>query len=65
MKITNELGSYNSEVLEVTEEQYNKLVDDSKSFWFTEPSFYMWTENGVVIIPPEIASKSILLIEII
>ena len=65
VKIINNLGTYISEEYNVTEEKYNELVESSKGFWYTEPSFQLWTDNGVVIFPPEIASKSILLIEII
>lgn len=65
MKIINEFGTFTSEILEVNEEEYKALVETSKGFWFTEPSFYFWTEKGVAIFPPEIASKSILLIELI
>ena len=65
VKVVNNLGTYISEEYDVTDEKYNELVESSKGFWYTEPSFHIWTENGIVIFPPEIASKSILLIEII
>ncbi len=65
IKIVNNLGTYESEELEVTDEQYKELVNSSKEFWFTEPSFQIWRKNGVAIFPPDIARQSILLIEII
>jgi len=63
MKIVNFLGTYQSEMMEVTEEQFSELVEMSKVFWVTDTSFSMWTDNGAVIFPPEIVSKSILIIE--
>ena len=65
MKVTNHLGTYTSEQLEVTEEQYNEFVDKSKEFWLTEPSFYICSDDGAVIIPPEIARQSLLIIQIV
>jgi len=56
VKIVNHLGTYISEIYEVTDEQYKELVDSSKGFWYTEPSFHIWTENGAVIFPPETES---------
>lgn len=64
--VTNHLGVYNSEVMEVTEEQYFNLVELSKSFWITDTSFSIWTDNGsAVIFPPDIARQSILSIEVL
>ena len=63
MKIVNTLGTYQSEMMEVSEEQFSELVEMSKVFWITDTSFSMWTDNGAVIFPPEIVSKSILIIE--
>ena len=65
LKIENHLGTYDSEELEVTDEQYNELVESSKGFWYTEPSFHMWLEDGVAIFPPDIIRQSILSIKII
>jgi len=62
-KIINELGTFESDVLEVTTDEFNLMVESSKGFWYTEPSFYLWTKKGVAVFPPEIACKSILLIE--
>ena len=65
MKIVNFLGTFESEIMKVTEKQYSEIVEISKSFWITDTSFSMWKDNGFIIFPPEIASKSILIIEII
>lgn len=62
-KIINELGTFESEELEVTEEEYGLIVETSKTFHTNEPSFYFRTKNGVAVIPSEIANKSILLID--
>ena len=64
LKIINSLGTFESETMNVTEEQYSELVEMSKAFWITDTSFNLWTDNGAVIFPPEIASKSILVIQI-
>lgn len=66
LKVINNLGTFVSEVMHVSGEQYSELVEMSKVFWMTDTSFSIWTENGgAVIFPPEVISKSILLIEII
>lgn len=63
MKVVNSLGTYKSEMMEVTEGQFSELVEMSKLFWITDTSFSIWTDNGAVIFPPDIVSKSILIIE--
>ena len=65
LKIINSLGTFESETMNVTEEQYSELVEMSKAFWLTDTSFSLWTDNGAVIFPPEVASKSILVIQIL
>jgi hypothetical protein len=62
-KIINELGTFESEEIEVTDEQYQLMVESSKEFWCNGPSFYFWTKKGIIIFPAEVASKSILIIE--
>lgn len=65
MKVINDLGTFMSEVMKVSEKQYLQLVEMSKAFWITDMSFSMWTDNGAIIFPPEVAKKSILIIEIL
>ncbi len=62
-KIINKLGTYESDILEVTEEQYELMIESSKEFWCNEPSFYFRTKNGIIIFPAAVASESILIIE--
>ena len=62
-KIINKLGTFESDELEITEEQYELMVLSSKEFWCNEPSFYFRTKTGIIIFPAEIASQSILIIE--
>lgn len=62
-KIINKLGTFESEVLDVTNEEYELIVESSKVFHINGPSFYFRTLNGIVVFPAEIANQSILLIE--
>ena len=65
LKVIHNLGTYESQVMTITEEEYEGLVELSTCFWMTETSFKLQTDRGFVVFPPEVASKSILLIEII
>jgi hypothetical protein len=62
-KLINEFGTFESDVLDLTEDEYDLLKEASKEFWCSEPSFYFETKKGMVYFPAEIASKSILIIE--
>lgn len=59
-----DLGEYKSEEMDVTEEQFNSLVEMSKSFYMNG-GFEMHLDNGFLVVPPEIIKKSILMIEIV
>ena len=63
MKVINDLGTFESEIIEVPEERYSELILLSKTFWIAESSFSLTTEKGEIIFPPEILSRSILVIE--
>jgi hypothetical protein len=63
MKIINEFGKFESEIIEVPEDRYEELVLLSKTFWITESSFSLSTETSEIFFPPEIISKSILIVE--
>lgn len=65
LKIINSLGTFESETMNVTEEQYSELVELSKAFWITDTSYNMWMDDGAAIFPPEIVRKSILIIRIL
>jgi hypothetical protein len=65
LKVIHNLGTFESQVMSITQEEYEGLLELSSCFWMTETSFKLQTENGVVVFPPEIASKSILVIEIL
>lgn len=59
-----DLGTFSGEILNVTEEQYQNIVDFSKNFY--ETGFEMNTQDGgFVIVPPEIVKKSVLKINIV
>jgi hypothetical protein len=63
--IKNEFGVSKSQMLEVDEEQYQKMLEISKDFH--SRSFHMDLEDngGHVFIPPEIVKKSILIVKLI
>lgn len=62
-KMITEFGEYCSEVMYVTYEQYLEIVELSKLFWINNSSYDMWADYGLIIFPPEILRKSILIIE--
>lgn len=64
MKISNHLGDWHSKPITMTSDQYDGLVEVSKSF-YSEGGFEMPTIDGVVIIPPELTRQSVLTIKII
>ena len=65
LKVIHNLGTFESEIMELTNEQYKELELLSHGFWMTDSCFKIYTNSGVVFFPPEIASKSVLVIEII
>lgn len=64
MVIKNNYGVFKSEKLNLDEDQYSKLVEASKGF-YNAGGFEMTTENGFVVLPPEVVQKSILILEIL
>jgi hypothetical protein len=44
------------------EELFPDFVEISKLFWITDTSFSLDTDDGAIVFPPEILSKSILII---
>mgnify|MGYP007013249057 FL=1 len=63
MVIKNDFGTYRSEVLSLQKEEYETLLEASKSFY--NNGFEMNTDSGFIVLPPEVTKKSILIIEII
>lgn len=63
MKIINQFGIFESDIIEVPEDRYTELILLSKTFWITDSSFSLTTERGEIFFPPEVLSKSILVIE--
>lgn len=61
LTIKNKLGEYKSKPIEVNTEDYENIVELSKQFYLS--GYEMETENGFVVIPPEVIKESILLIE--
>jgi len=65
LKVIHNLGTFESQVMNITQEEYDGLLELSACFWMTETSFNLQTESGVVVFPPKIDSESILVIEIL
>jgi hypothetical protein len=63
MKIINEFGTFTSSIIDMDEKLYPEFVEMSKLFWITDTSFSLDTDDGAIVFPPEILSKSILVIE--
>jgi hypothetical protein len=63
MKLKNDLGEFDSEIMEVNEDQLQGLIDVSKGFYTS--GYEMYTTNGFMVVGPEILKKSILFIEIL
>ena len=61
--VINSFGTFQSEIMNVSNEQFIEMVEMSKSFWITDTSFNIWTDNGAVIFPPDIIRQSILIIK--
>ena len=60
--IKNKFGEFKSKSLDVTTEDYDKIVELSRGFYIS--GCEMDTENGFIVIPPDVIKESILLIEI-
>lgn len=64
IQITTKYGTFLGEVIKVTSDQYNVIIEMSKNFY--ETGFEMNTEDGgFIIIPPDIVKDSILKINLI
>ena len=65
LKVIHNLGTFESQVMYITNEQYVELLMLSENFWITDTSFKLETENGAVFLPPHIVCNSILVIELL
>jgi hypothetical protein len=61
--LKNELGEFESNVMEVTNDSYLKLNEGAKSFYSS--GFEMYLEDGFMVVAPEMVHKSILIVKII
>lgn len=61
--LKNELGEFESNLMECTQDQYNTMLDMSKNFYST--GFEMYLEDGFMVVAPEMVRKSILIIKIL
>lgn len=65
MVIENDLKIVESSIMEVTEEELKNIISLSKNFYQEGAGFEVWTDNGFVVIPPELTKRSILTINIL
>jgi hypothetical protein len=61
--LRNELGEFESNVMEVNMDAYQKLSEGAKSFYSS--GFEMYLEDGFMVVAPEMVRKSILMVKII
>lgn len=59
--IKTKFGDFKSKEILIDEEDYEQIVEFSKNFYLT--GYEMETENGFIVIPPDVIKDSILLIE--
>lgn len=65
MTLKNHLGEIQSSILEVSDEELKNILSLSKTFYMNDQSFEIMTDDGFVVVPPEITKYSILSINII
>lgn len=61
--LKNDLGEFESNVMDITLEQYHEMHEMSKSFYAS--GFEMFQEDGFLVAAPDIVKKSILLVKIL
>lgn len=61
--LKNELGEFESNLMEINSDQYERMVEMSRNFYSS--GFEMYLEDGFLVAPPEVVKKSILLIKIL
>lgn len=60
-KLKTEWGEFESEIFEVSEDNFQGLCDEALKFHMG--TWSMMTKDGYLVVPPEICRKSILLIQ--
>lgn len=58
--IITEFGPFNGEILEVSEEQYDNIIEFSKQYYLTGFEMNLENDGGFIIFTPEIIKKSVL-----
>jgi hypothetical protein len=61
IKIKNKFGEFTSNPMDISDEDYINIVELSKDFYHS--GYEMETEEGFVVIPPDLIKESILIIE--
>lgn len=59
--IKTKYGEFKSKDIEIQDEDYENVLELSKNFYIV--GYEMETENGFIVIPPDVIKDSILLIE--
>ena len=61
--LKNELGEFESNLMDINKEQYQTMTEMSKNFYGS--GFEMYLEDGFMVVAPEMVRKSILIIKIL
>lgn len=64
IEITNKYGIFKSDTISLSVEEYESLLEQSKSFYKSGAGFEMYLPDGFIVLPPSILSESILKIKI-
>lgn len=65
IELHNKYGVFTSAPLNIeSDEEYNKLIETSSSFYKTGAGFEMYLDDGFIVFPPSILSESMLKIKI-
>lgn len=65
LTIKNEFGIFKSQILDVNEEQYQKMLEISKDFYKDSFSIELENNDGQLYLPPDVVKKSILFVRIV
>lgn len=65
MILKNHLGEFESSELSVSDEELDNILTLAKTFYQDDVGFEMWTDDGLVVVAPEITKHSILTIKLI
>jgi hypothetical protein len=62
-RIINKFGVFIENPIEMSGEEYSVVINEYKNYWNSTDSLRIFTNEGVVILPPNILAESIIVIE--